>query len=72
MKEFESTFKDGLKEGLRKHHANSRNTEALVECLNAKPAPDGLIPITAVTYLITDANGAVSWPFPQIFNTPME
>lgn len=67
MKEFETRIAEILHRGLRKHHGNPVNTGDPVECLNAKPSEGGLIPITALTYPITDANGAVSWPAPQLF-----
>ena len=67
MKEFESTFEEGLKKGLRRHHSNSRNSESLLTCLNAKPSESGLIPITPLLYLVTNPLGNVSWPVPQIF-----
>jgi len=67
MKEFTFTFKEGLKKGLRKHHDNPRNEEALVTCLNVKPSESIPIPIVPVTYSVTDVGGTVSWPYPQMF-----
>jgi hypothetical protein len=67
LREFEHTFDEGLRRGLRRHHSNPRNNEALVKCLNTKPSERGLVPIDLVTYSVTDTNGAVSWPFPQMF-----
>ena len=66
MKEFTFTFKEGLKKGLRKHHDNPRNEEALVTCLNAKPSESGLIPIVPVTYSAVSPP-TFSWPYPQMF-----
>jgi len=68
MREFESTFREGLKKGLRKHHDNPRNVEGLVKCLNTKPSEGGPIPIVPVTYPITDVLGTLSWPHPQVFD----
>ena len=42
MKEFETTFKEGLKRGLRKFDTNPNNEEWLVECHNLEPMEDGL------------------------------
>lgn len=42
MKEFEATFKEGLKRGLRKFDTNPNNEEWLVECHNLEPMEDGL------------------------------
>lgn len=65
MKEFEVPIE--IKGGLRRSKASPRNTKELVTLLNAKPHEDGLLPITPVTYSITDDNGTVSWPHPQLF-----
>lgn len=67
MREFEVPYREGLTRGLRSESDNPRNKEALIELLNAKPHKNGPIPITPVTYSITDAAGTVSWPFPQLF-----
>ena len=67
MKEFETRITESLHKGLRKHHGNFLNVGVPVKCLNTKPSESGLIPIVALTYPITDANGALNWPFPQIF-----
>ncbi len=64
MREFETTFREGLKKGLRKHHGSRRNTETLVECLNAKPSKRGLKPIVPVA---TPMTVTMAWPFPQVF-----
>jgi len=66
MREFEVKFVEGLKKGLREDDENSRNDEALVECLNTKPAEFGLIPIAPINYSITNPGG-VTWPYPQLF-----
>ena len=68
MREFETTFAKGLKKGLREDDENPRNEEALVECLNAKPSEDGLIPIVAIT---TPMDVSMAWPFPQVFDRPI-
>jgi len=63
MREFEDTFREGLKVGLRKHHSNPRNKEGLVECLNVRPSKRGVKPIVAIT---TPMTVAMAWPFPQV------
>ena len=65
MREFSTSIQDAFSKGLRKHHDNPRNNEALVECYNAKPSPGGLIPFKPITDPFTGAT--VSWPFPQLF-----
>ena len=66
MKEFTFTFEKGLKKGLRKHHDNPRNNEALVTCLNVKSSESGLIPIVPVTYSAVSPP-TFSWPYPLMF-----
>lgn len=68
MREFETTFAKGLKKGLREDDENPRNEEALVECLNAKPSEEGLIPIVPIT---TPMAVSMVWPFPQVFDRPL-
>ena len=64
MKEFETTFREGLKRGLRRHHSNPRNAEGLVECLNTRPSKRGLKPVVPIT---TPMTVTMAWPFPQVF-----
>ena len=71
MREFETTFAKGLKKGLREDDENPRNEEALVECLNVKPSEEGPIPVVPVEFSVTDANAAMAWPFPQVFDRPV-
>ncbi len=42
MREYETTFKEGLKRGLRRFDTNPNNEEWLVECHNLEPMEDGL------------------------------
>jgi len=58
MKEYEFTFQKGLTGGLRKHHSNPRNNEALVECHNLRPTEIGLEAHEAVVDL--NASG-ITW-----------
>lgn len=64
MREFEFTFDNGFKVGLRKHHKNPRNSQALVEAHNMAVTPYGMEP----TYNLTNVLGLEvnEWPFPQL------
>ena len=42
MKEFEFSFDDGLKSGLRRFKTIPRNVETLIECRNWAPTNEGL------------------------------
>lgn len=64
MREFESTFKDGLRKGLRTDIDNPRNNEFLVDALNMRCMPSGIRPSVLPTRILSDL---VSWPYPQIF-----
>jgi hypothetical protein len=65
MKEFSTTFNEGLRKGLRASKNNPRNSQGLVECFNLKPSEgrlEGYEPITnPFTGVVAD------WPFPQVF-----
>ena len=52
MREFEDVFDKGLTIGLRPHHKNPRNSQALVECHNFKIAQNGLVPFEPFGNLI--------------------
>lgn len=65
MREYEHNFMEGLQKGLRTHHDNPANEQALVECYNTKPSPNGLVPYDPITDPLTGA--VVDWPFPQLF-----
>jgi len=58
MREFEFTFDEGLKHGLRRFSNSPRGEQALVECHNLAPADQGLELHEAVTDL--NATG-VTW-----------
>ena len=58
MREFEFTFDEGLKHGLRRFANNPRNAQSLVECHNLAPNDQGLELHEAVTDL--NATG-VTW-----------
>jgi hypothetical protein len=49
MKEFDFSFIEGLKKGLRSDRSNPRNSEALVECYNMKPLEKGLRPFVPLS-----------------------
>uniref|UniRef100_A0A6M3JB42 Uncharacterized protein n=1 Tax=viral metagenome TaxID=1070528 RepID=A0A6M3JB42_9ZZZZ len=65
MKEFSTTFKEGLVKGLRSDERNPRNSEALVECYNLKPTEVGLIAYEPIANPLTGVSA--DWPFPQLF-----
>lgn len=65
MREYEHNFMEGLRKGLRTHQDNPTNEQALLECYNTKPSPNGLIPYEPITDPLTGAT--VDWPFPQLF-----
>lgn len=67
MREFEVLFQDGLRTGLRRHHRNPRNTQALVECFNLRVAESGLEPF--VRYPVPFSTVPLFWPFPQLVQT---
>jgi len=64
MREFEYTFDDGLKTGLRAEESNPINNQALVELRNARPSQLGLLPYVPVQ---SPRNYVLDWPFPQYF-----
>lgn len=64
MRELEYAFDIGLKKGLRTHHKNPRNNQALVDCMNIKCTEDGPIPFEPYANPFPDAEQY--WPFPQI------
>lgn len=64
MKEFEFTFARGLKVGLRRHHKNPRNEEALIEAFNVRIGEFGT---ESYSPMKEYPNEIVHlWPFPQI------
>jgi hypothetical protein len=68
MREFEYTFEDGLKVGLRRHHKNPRNSEACVEYLNMRVTVNGgepFIPFTDVYEWVSRGVEQV-WPLHQL------
>lgn len=65
MKEFSTTFDEGLRKGLRASERNPRNAQALVTCFNLKPIESGLLAYEPITDPFTGAT--VDWPFPQVF-----
>lgn len=48
MREFEYTFQDGLKVGLRRDKKNPRNNEALTQAYNVRCGPYGVEPYVAL------------------------
>jgi len=68
LREYEATFKEGLAKGLRSDESNPINSEALIECFNAKPAERGLVPFEPLTCPISGLT--IDWPFPQLFIGP--
>jgi len=58
MKAFQYVFDEGLFKGLRRFSSNPRNNQNLVECHNAMPNEDGLVPHAVITSLDADD---VSW-----------
>ena len=65
MKEFNYTFSEGLKKGLRQYSNNPINSEALVRLLNLKINETGLIPVSYIKKVANDIS--ISWPFPLVF-----
>ncbi len=64
MREFETTFKEGLRGGLRKGFDNSRNSEALTEAFNLKCYENGIRPFIPITWV---SGWSLDWPYPQAF-----
>jgi len=58
MKAFQFVFDEGLTKGLRRFSSNPRNNQNLVECHNAMPNEDGLVPHVVITSLDADD---ISW-----------
>jgi len=58
MKAFQFVFGEGLTKGLRRFSSNPRNNQNLVECHNAMPNEDGLVPHVVITSLDADD---ISW-----------
>jgi hypothetical protein len=65
MQEFEITFKECLRKGLRDFGNNPRFLEALTECYNLKPNPIGLVPFEPLAHWSVVQYTA--WPYHQIF-----
>jgi len=63
MREFESTFEEGLKKGLRREEFSPAKEQQLVECWNLRPQPTGLQPIVSITNPFDET---ISWPWPQV------
>lgn len=66
MREVKQRFVEGLTTGLRPFVEGARNVQALVECYNARPYPNGLRPFSGVT--IANDSLSVVWPCPAIFS----
>ena len=65
MREFEYAFEQGLAKGLRTHHKNPRNQEALVEAYNMRAGSEGLEPYLPLGNGFGEQPTSV-WPFPQL------
>lgn len=64
MREWDLTLEDGLRTGLRKHHRNPRNSEALLRALNIKATEEGAEAFAPFSELFPQA--VSDWPFPQV------
>jgi len=73
MREFDYTFSDGLKVGLRPYKT-PRNIEAFISLKNARVGKYGLIPLEEIEDIFpqprpeTYPNVNQDWPFPQYFH----
>ncbi|GAF77589.1 unnamed protein product, partial [marine sediment metagenome] len=65
MKEFPSTFDEGLRKGLRTSDSNPRNSQAMITCFNLKSEEMGLVPYVPIANPLTGVS--MDWPFPQLF-----
>ena len=61
MREFEYTFDKGLTIGLRPHHKNPRNSQALIQCHNLKVTSHGLQPFEPFRDLRTELGDTESY-----------
>ena len=70
MKEYYTPY-DLKGVGLRVDHRSSHNSPGLVECINAKPSPYGIVGIEDITNPLADSMTIegieIDWPYPQMF-----
>jgi hypothetical protein len=65
MREFELTYDEAFKVGLRKIDRDNRNIQVLTECYNMRLGALGLESYQPLTHPITDTLQQ-NWPFPQV------